>query len=115
MIFSFFSNLAALAAAGYFIEGFSISFGLEEFLMATAIFTAINFFLLPFLKLVFSPLIFITFGIGIILINAAGLYILDFFSDSISIAGILPLLYSTLVIGLVNFIIGFSAKRAFKE
>ena len=114
-IFSFFSNVLALLAVKYFIAGFAISNNLYGFLSATLIFTLINLFIRPILKLVLSPIIFITLGLGIILVNAITLYILDYFSPDITISGLTPLLYATILISVVNLLVHFSAKRLYKD
>ncbi len=115
LIFSFFSNLVALGAAVYFVPGFSIAPDLINFLGVAGIFTLINVFIKPVLKLVLTPIIIITFGLGIIFVNMLTLYFLDFLSVNITIGGPSALLYSSLIIGLINVLINFSAKRLYKE
>ncbi|MCR4275357.1 MAG: phage holin family protein [Candidatus Wolfebacteria bacterium] len=114
-IFSFFSNVLALLAAKYFISGFSISASLYGLASATLIFTLINMFIRPILKLIFTPIIFITLGLGIIIVNTLTLYILDYFSTDITISGLTPLLYATILISVINLLVHFSAKRLYKE
>ncbi|MEK7149471.1 MAG: phage holin family protein [Patescibacteria group bacterium] len=114
LIFSFFSGLLALWAATYFIKGFAVSGDLKNFLTVAAIFTLINLFIRPILKLVLTPVIFLTFGLGIIVVNALTLYILDYFSQSVSIDGVSSLIYATLIISVVNIILHFSAKHISK-
>ncbi|MFA4827471.1 MAG: phage holin family protein [Candidatus Shapirobacteria bacterium] len=114
-IFSFFSNVLALLAAKYFIAGFHISATLYGFLSATLIFTLINLFIRPVLKLILTPIIFITLGLGIILVNAITLYILDYFSPDITITGLTPIIYATVIISVINLVVHFSAKRLYKE
>ncbi|MBI5079489.1 phage holin family protein [Candidatus Wolfebacteria bacterium] len=115
LIFSFFVNLIALGAAVYLIEGFEIAAAPASFLKVTAIFTAINIFIKPVLKVIFSPIIVITLGVGIILINMLALYSLDFFLADISIRGLTALFYATLVVSLINIVINVSAKRLYKD
>lgn len=115
LIFSFFSNLVALGAAVYLIPNFSITPSLVNFLGVAGIFTLINIFIKPLLKLVLTPIIIITFGLGIIFVNMLALYLLDFLSVNITIEGLQALLYSSLIIGLINLLINFSAKRLYKE
>ena len=115
LIFSFFSNLVALGAAVYFIPGFSITPNLVNFLGVAGIFTLINIFIKPLLKLVLTPIVIITFGLGIIFANMLALYLLDFLSVNITIEGLHALLYSSLIIGSINLLINFSAKRLYKE
>ena len=111
IIVLFISNLAALAAITYFIEGFRITPNAFEFLTVTAIFTLINLFIRPIIKLIFSPIIIITLGLGIVLVNAATLYILDFFSGGVSIEGPISLFYASLAITVVHFLIHFITKK----
>lgn len=110
LIFYFFSNALALLAAVYFVDGFKIESVYIDFLMAAAVFTLLNVFIKPIFKLIFGPIIIITLGLGIILVNAFILYLLDFFSDGVNIEGLTALFYATLIIGLVNIIINFFAK-----
>lgn len=114
LIFHFFSNILALAAAMYFVAGFSVPSTLYGFLLVAAVFTLINAFIRPFLKLLLTPIIVLTFGLGIILVNALTLYMLDMFFADVTIAGLLPLLYATLIIGAVNTVVGISARTVRK-
>lgn len=115
LIFFFFSNLVALLAVDYFIAGFEIAPGLISYLTSAAILTLINVFIRPVIKLVLTPIIFLTLGLGIILVNALTLYLLDFFSHQITIIGITALVYATLIVSVINIVINFSAKRLYKE
>jgi len=111
IILSFFSNVIALWAAGYFIPEFEITSDLRSFLIVAAVFTVLNVFLRPILKLIMSPIIILTLGLGVILVNAFVLYLLDFILVEITINGLLALLYATLIIAFVNVLIHFSAKN----
>lgn len=113
--FSFFSNLIALWIAVNFVKGFEIVFDFRNFALVAAIFTLINIFVRPILKFVLSPIIILTFGLGIILVNALMLYLLDILLINITIEGLEPLIYATLIISAVNILINFSAKKLYKE
>ena len=115
LIFYFCSNLIALFMATYLVKGFEISPGFNNFLLVAAALTLINVFFRPILKLIFTPVIILTFGLGIFLVNALVLYFLDKLLININITGTIPLIYATLIIGLVNFIVNFSAKRIYKD
>ena len=115
LIFLFFSNLVAFLIASYFIAGFSIPLDLKSLSIIAGIFTLLNIFIRPIIKLVLSPIIFLTFGLGIILVNAILLWTVDFCSKDISISSIKALLFATLVISFVNAIIHFSARLSFKK
>lgn len=115
LILSLFSNLIALWVAVYFIKGFEITPGFTNFFLVAGVFTFLNIFIRPILKLILSPVIVLTLGLAIFLINALMLYLLDKLLINITIAGMVPLIYATLIISLVNIVINFSAKRLYKS
>lgn len=104
-------NVATLYAADYLIDGFEIAAGWQNLIIVAAIFTLINTFIKPIIKLILSPLIIVTLGLGLIFVNAAMLYFLDFISDSVIISGIAPLIYATIVISVAHFVLSFFVKR----
>lgn len=114
-IFHIFSNAVAIYAAAYFIGGFSFIGGVIELIVTSAILTLINLLLKPVLKLILGPFIVFTFGLFVIVINAITLYILDIVSQPLTIQGYLPLLYASLLIGVINLIINVSGGLAYKE
>lgn len=115
LIFGVFSNAIAILAATYFVSGFIFKGGFVELLIVAAIFTIINALLRPILKLLLGPLIVLTFGLFIIIINAILLYVLDILAEPLIIQGYIPLLWATLIIGIVNVLISFSAKFFYKK
>ena len=109
-IFSFFSNLIALIMAGYFIPGFWISTNLVNLSIAAVIFTLLNIYLRPLVKMFLSPLVFLTLGLFTLVINAGMLKLLDILSENVTIGTTESLIYGTLLITGVNFLLHFSAK-----
>ena len=112
IIILFISNLIALLAADYFVNGFEMIKNPKQIIAATAIFTALNIFIKPILKIILSPVIIITFGLGILLVNAVILQTLDFSSKGVMINGIESLFYATLIISGVNIIITILTKKS---
>lgn len=110
IIFQIVSNVIAILIAARFIDGFAFSGDFIALITTAAILTAINSILRPVLKLLFGPLIVLTFGLFALLINAATLYLLDILSEPLIIQGYLPLLIATFLFGVVNAVISFSAK-----
>jgi putative membrane protein len=106
-----FGNGLGLWLAGRYIDGvttpqdLSSVVNIQNLLIAAAVLTGINILVRPLLRLVLSPIIMLTFGLGLILVNAITLYLLDQLMDSVTIVGLLPLLYATLVLSVVNFIV----------
>lgn len=93
----------ALWLSDKYIEGVTLSPQLTDIAIAAGILTLINLIIKPILKLVLSPVIILTLGLGIIAINAFTIWLLMYFvPDIITIAGLLPLLYVTIVTSLVN-------------
>jgi len=112
VIASFVINGVALWAADYFVDGFSISSDIVVFLKVTVVFTLIEVLVRPILKFVLSPFVFITFGVGIIVIDALVLLFLSRIMPQVAIAGLYPLVCATLIIGLVHFAFGLLSNRA---
>ena len=115
LIFSLFSNFIALLLAGNFIAGFQISNDLVNLSIAAAVFTVINLYIRPLIKMILSPLVILTLGLFTLIINAGMLYLLDILSENVTITGIEPLIYGTLLITGVNFLLHFSAKSLFRQ
>ncbi len=113
-IIHFFANAVAILAAAYFIPGFSFSGDVTALAIAALILTVINTFIRPILKLLLGPLVILTFGLFTIVINALSLYLLDTLSTAITIQGYLPLLLATLIVSVVNAVVGLTAKWSAK-
>lgn len=114
LIFTYFSNLVALLAAANFIPGFEVSADFIRFLIASGIFTLINIFIKPVFTTILSPFILLSFGLLSLIINAGMLYLLDLWSENVTITTIESLIYGTLLISFINLLITFSAKYLYK-
>ena len=114
-LFYFAANLIALLALDYFIEGFDLIAQPVNLVVVTLIFTALNTYIRPIVKHVLTTFIIISFGLFSLVINAGVLLMLDFISENITINGLLPLLYSTLIITLANIITGLFNRLFFKR
>lgn len=115
LIFSYFSYLLALILAGNFITGFVITSNFTDLLIAAGTFTLINWLIRPLIKALLSPIVFLTFGLFTLVINAGMLYLLDLLSVNVTLSGTEPLIYGTLLITGVNIVLHFSAKTLFKN
>ena len=113
LIFAILSNGVALYLAHRFINGFEIDPPIfQSFLIAAIVFGVVNVTLRPLLKFFFTPLIIVTLGLATIAVNALTLKFLDIISDVVMISGILPLLYATILIAIVNGVLhSFTAHR----
>ncbi len=111
LIFYFLSNILALLVATYFIEGFILEPGLNSLVLTAVALTLINTLIRPIIKLILTPIILFTFGLGVIIVNTLMLYLLDKLLPNITITGVLPLFYATLIISVVNLVVNFSARK----
>ncbi len=114
LIIALLSNVVAIWAAEFFINGFKVTGDLAGFAVVVILFTIANSFFLPMLRVIFKPLSWLTFGLFPLVLNGALIYAIDFISDGITINGLLPLLYATVIIGIVNAFFALGAK-AFKK
>ncbi|MST04457.1 MAG: hypothetical protein EXS49_02750 [Candidatus Pacebacteria bacterium] len=115
LIFLFLVNLGAILLVEKLTPLFVITGGIIELAKITGALTLINLILKPIIKFLLSPIIILTFGLATVLINLGILIMLDFMFQSLTITGIYGLIYSTIVIGLVNFLINFSAHHLFNK
>lgn len=105
------ANAIGLVASAYFVPGFTLANDPQSTLIVAAALTALNFFLKPILKLVLGPVIFLTLGLGVILVNALILYVLTLLVDGLTISGIPAYLMSALIVGFTNFIFHLATKK----
>ena len=105
IITHFVANVLALIGAVYWIPGIAVSGSWIAYAKIAFVLTVLNMTVKPILKLILSPFIFITLGLGIIVVNAIILYVLDMFISELTITGLYPLVYATLLISAVNVVI----------
>lgn len=103
-------NVFALWAAATYIPGFKITSDLKQLVILAVIFSALNLILRPIVKLILGPVIIITFGLGVVIVNALILFVLDKLSANITIETIPALIYGTILIGLINFVLHLATK-----
>lgn len=112
LIIAVIANAAGLLAAGYLIKGFVIiEADILNLALLALVLTVLNLFLKPFLKLLLGPIIILTFGLGLIFVNMTILYILDILFKNLTIEGIGALIYSSIIIGLINFVFHLATKK----
>lgn len=97
-------NALLLYFSSQYVSGFHIEpLNFQEVLIAALALTFINFFK-PIVKVVLSPIIVVTLGVALIAINGLMLYILDYLLPTVTIVGIEPLVYASLLTAGVNII-----------
>ncbi len=114
LISYFTGNILGLLIANQYIDGFEISANLKHVAIIALLLTMGNIVVRPILKMIFAPLIWITLGLFIIIINASILFAVDFISNLITINGLEALIYSTLTISISVVIIKSILRFFFK-
>lgn len=109
LVLTFAANLTAVLVAAYFVRSFHVSTDVSSLLYLVLVLAIVNLSIRPVLSLILSPLIFITFGLFTIVINAVILYTIDIYSESLTISGLWPLIEATHIISIVNIIINYAA------
>jgi len=102
---TFLANLIALWITSRFVPNFLITPGGMSLTVVALLLTVIQTFIRPLIKLIFSPIIMITFGLFILIINATLLFLLDKFSSSLTINGLEALFFATVIISVVNIVL----------
>ncbi|MBU4056681.1 phage holin family protein [Patescibacteria group bacterium] len=103
-------NAIAIKTASYFIPGFVFSGDLVSLAWVSFLLTLANFFLKPVLKLIAGPIIFLTFGLFIVVINMIMLYAVDYYTPELKISGVAPLFWGTILVGAVNTVFSIFKK-----
>lgn len=100
-------NASALLAAAYLVAGFDLNIGVgwQAFGGLVAVFAFLSVVIKPLLRLFLGPLIIITFGLFNVVINGAILFVVDKYSENLTITGLPALVYGTIIITIVNVII----------
>jgi len=99
------ANALAIAIAAYFINAIVFTGNLVDYLIVGIILAVANLIIRPILRLVSAPLIFISFGLFLIIINAIILLGVDWFVKELSIQGLWGYVWGTLIISIINAII----------
>ncbi len=103
----FLGNIIGLLLAHQYISGFTVATDPKNLAILALLLTLGNITVRPILKLIFAPLIWITLGLFILVINASILSAIDFISNLITINGLTALIYSTIIISLSVLITKF--------
>ena len=95
--------LAVWLVAAY-VPGVTVREGLDSYLWIAAIFAAVNLLVKPVLKLLSFPLLLLTLGLFLVVINAAMFGLTALLTDRLAVDGIAPAVIGSLVISVVTWI-----------
>jgi putative membrane protein len=97
------ANILGLYLAQLWVSGFSVSGGWKGYLIAGIVLGILNLIVKPILKIISAPLIIISLGLFLIVINAVTLWLAAQLTSLIIVENLVTLLWATVVISLVNF------------
>lgn len=103
-------NALALLAADYFVPGVELKGDFVSLVEITVVIAAFNIFLRPVVRLFLGPFILLTFGIFMIVVNAAVLWGVSLVVPDLSFATPLALLGAALIFSVGNFAIALARK-----
>lgn len=110
-------NAAALFATAFILPGFSVEGGAFAYLIAALVIILLNAILKPILKFLSFPIVFITGGLFLIVINAAIIYFAQYLIGIMDITGValhvfdlLTYLLAAIIFGLANWFIHWFLK-----
>ena len=87
-----------------FVPGVVVREGVTTYLVLAAIFAAVNLLVRPVLKLLSFPLLLLTLGLFLIVINAAMFGLTALLTDRLDVAGITPAVVASLIISAVTWV-----------
>lgn len=99
------AGVAGLWLATRFVEGVSFYGSWIDLIIAGLVLGGLNAFVKPILSAITLPLKILTLGLFGLIINVAIVWAIDIFFPQLIITGILPLLWTTLIIWLIGFIL----------
>ncbi|MEK7608631.1 MAG: phage holin family protein [Patescibacteria group bacterium] len=105
-------NVVGLILVSQFVAGFSITQNFREIAIIALALTLLNFFLKPLLKLILGPFIILSLGLGLIVVNALILKLLDFFFVALTIQTVLALFEATIVFGVINLVFHIATRNS---
>ena len=107
LVFSILAGIIALFLAIRFVPGVELTGSYKIVFWAGAVLGFANFFIKPVLKTVSLPLRILTFGLFSLVINIVLVWIvIDVLFPEIEIFGLVPLLWTTLLVWVMNFFFG---------
>ena len=104
ILIGFAANILGLYLAQLWVSGFVVVGGWKEYLIAGLALGVLNLIVRPILKIFTFPLVVVSLGLFLIVINAIILWFVAQLTGYIVIDNYVALLWATLVIAAVNFI-----------
>jgi putative membrane protein len=95
--------LAVWLVAAY-VPGVTVAQGVSSYFWIALVFAAVNLLVKPVLKLLSFPLLLLTLGLFLVVINAAMFGLTAWLTERLAVDGIAPAVIGSLVISVVTWI-----------
>lgn len=95
-------NAAAIYMAKIYFPGFVLTGGLETILVGALVLTILNIFVAPVLRLLATPLLWLTFGLFGVVINVLLLWFADKFLTALAINDLTTLFWVSIIMAVAN-------------
>ncbi len=105
------TNALAIFLADYLVPGFIFEGDILTLFITGLLLGLINFFIRPVLRLISTPLIVVTLGLFLIIINIILLWLLEYFVPELTIVGFWAYFWGVLIISAVNMFFGTGKKK----
>jgi putative membrane protein len=97
-------NMLSVYVSTTVIPGFSASLNIRDLVIISLVLMGLNIIIKPVIKLLLSPIAWLTFGLSSLVINSGILFILDYLREDVIINGLVPLITGALLISFINLI-----------
>ena len=113
LLFHIISGVLGIYLASRFVSGVEFTGPVKSLVIIGAALGLVNFFIKPILRLITLPVRILTFGLFGLVINMALVWLVAdvIFSEEIEIHGLLPLLWTTLIIWVLHFFFGLISDK----
>jgi putative membrane protein len=95
---------AAVWLAAAYVPGVTVTDGVSSYFWIALVFAAVNLLVKPVLKLLAFPLLLVTLGLFLVVINAAMLGLTAWLSSRLAVDGIAPAVIGSLLISAVTWV-----------
>ena len=107
LFFAVLISAFALWVANEYVPGFTVQGGIRDYVIAGAVLGILNVIVKPILKVIAFPLMLLSLGLFGIVINALLLWALTSIVPTVMIAGLIPLVWGTLVVTAGNIVVSW--------
>ena len=95
---------AAVWLVAAYVPGVTVQQGVSSYLWIALVFAAVNLLVKPLLKLLSFPLLLVTLGLFLVVINAAMFGLTAWLTERLAVDGIAPAVIGSLVISVVTWV-----------